>query len=109
MRQKAVQAGHNWNSFFTAPVPLADLCLAKLILSAGVSALAQGCIGGLFVLSGKLVGLPGPVPPELPGWLFCGTVGSIAVCVVQLFISLAVRSFAPPVAFGLAGGILGLL
>lgn len=103
------QAGHNWNSFFTAPVPLADLCLAKLILAAGTSVLAQGCIGGLFVLSGKLVGLPGPVPPELPGWLFCGAVGSISVCAVQLFVSLAVRTFAPPVAFGLAGGILGLL
>ena len=103
------QASHNWNSFFTAPVPLADLCLAKLILAAGTSVLAQGCIGGLFVLSGKLVGLPGPLPPELPGWLFCGAVGSISVCAVQLFVSLAVRTFAPPVAFGLAGSILGLL
>ena len=90
-------------------MPLADLCLAKLILAAGTSVLAQGCIGGLFVLSGKLVGLPGPLPPELPGWLFCGAVGSISVCAVQLFVSLAVRTFAPPVAFGLAGGILGLL
>ena len=37
------QAGHNWNSFFTAPVPLADLCLAKLILAAGTSVLAPIC------------------------------------------------------------------
>ena len=41
--------------------------------------------------------------------MFCGAVESIVVCVVQLFVSLAVRAFAPPVAFGLAGDILGLL
>ena len=102
-------AGHNWNSFLTAPVPVRDLCLAKLILAAGMSLLAQAWIGVLFILSGKLAGVPGPVPPELPGWLFCGAVGGVSVCAVQLFLSMAIRAFAPPVAFGLAGGILGLL
>ena len=99
----------NWNSFLTAPVPVRDLYAAKLILSAGVSVLAQGCIGGLFLLSGRIAGITGPVPPELPGWLLCGALGGVSVCAVQLFFSLAVRAFAPPVAFGLVGGILGLL
>ena len=102
-------AGHNWNSFLTAPVPVRALYLAKLILAAGMSLLAQAWIGVLFILSGKLAGVPGPVPPELPGWLLCGAVGGVAVCAVQLFLSMAIRAFAPPVAFGLAGGILGLL
>ena len=39
---------HNWNSLMTAPVPVRDLCLAKLILAAGASVLAQACIGALF-------------------------------------------------------------
>ncbi len=100
---------HNWNSFLTAPVPVGDLYAAKLILAAVVSLLSQACIGVLFLLSGKIAGLSGPVPPELPGWLLCGTLGGVSVCAVQLFFSLVFRAFAPPVAFGLVGGILGLM
>lgn len=100
---------HNWNSFLTAPVPVADLYAAKLVLAAGISLLAQVCIGALFLISGKIAGISSPPPPELPGWLLCGALGGISVCAVQLFFSLVIRAFAPPVAFGLAGGILGLL
>lgn len=46
--------GGNWNAAMTAPVPVRDLYLAKLILDVGVSALAQLCIGALFLLSGLL-------------------------------------------------------
>lgn len=102
-------ADHNWNSFLTAPVPVGALYAAKLILAAGVSLLAQGWIGGLYLLSGKLAGLSGSLPPELPGWLLFGALGGVSVCAVQLFFSMVIRAFAPPVAFGLAGGILGLL
>ena len=35
--------------------------------------------------------------------------GSIAICAVQLFLSLWLRSFAVPVALALVGGIIGLL
>lgn len=100
---------HNWNSFLTAPVPVRDLYAAKLILAAVVSLLAQVCIGALFLISGKIAGISGPVPPELPGWLLCGAIGGVSVCTVQLFFSLVIRAFAPPVAFGLVGGILGLM
>ena len=102
-------ADHNWNSFLTAPVPVGALYAAKLILAAGVSLLAQGWIGGLYLLSGKLAGLSGSLPPELPGWLLFGALGGISVCAVPLFLSMVIRAFAPPVAFGLAGGILGLM
>ena len=100
---------HNWNSFLTAPVPMIDLCLAKLIWAALVSLLAQVWIGVLFVLSGKLAGISVPLPPELPEWLLCGAVGGVTVCAVQLSFSLRIRAFAPPVAFGLVGGIAGLM
>lgn len=100
---------HNWNSFLTAPVPVRDLYAAKLILAAMMSVLAQVCIGALFLLSGKIAGISGPVPPELPGWLLYGALGGLSVCAVQLFLSLSIRAFSPPVAMGLAGGILGLM
>ena len=102
-------ADHNWNSFLTAPVPVGALYAAKLILAAGVSLLAQGWIGVLYLLSGKLAGLSGSLPPELPGWLLFGALGGVSVCAIQLFFSMVIRAFAPPVAFGLAGGILGLM
>ena len=100
---------HNWNSFLTAPVPVGDLYLAKLVLASVLSLLSQVWIGILFLVSGRVVGISAPVPPELPGWLLCGALGGISVCAVQLFFSMVIRAFAPPVAFGLAGGILGLL
>lgn len=102
-------ADHNWNSFLTAPVPVGDLCLAKLIWAAVISLLSQAWIGVLFILSGKLVGLTGPIPPELPEWLLSGALGGVSVCAVQLYFSLIIRAFAPPVAFGLVGGIAGLM
>ena len=100
---------HNWNQAMTAPVPARDLYLAKLILAAGVSFLAQAAIGALFVLSGKLAGLTDPIPPELPGWLFFGALGGAAVCALQLYLSLVIRAFAIPVAMALVGGIAGLM
>ena len=50
-----------------------------------------------------------PLPPELLEWLLCGAVGGVTVCAVQLYFSLRIRAFAPPVAFGLVGGIAGLM
>lgn len=99
----------NFNSFLTAPVPAWTLYLGKLIPAIAVSVLAQAIIGVLFVISGKLAGISDPLPPELLGWLLCGALGSVAVCAVQLFLSLLIRSFAISVALGLLGGIAGLM
>lgn len=100
---------HNFNSFLTAPLPAWTLYLGKLIPAIAVSILAQAIIGVLFVISGKLAGINDSLPPELLGWLLCGALGSVAVCAVQLFLSLLIRSFAIPVALGLLGGIAGLM
>lgn len=100
---------HNWNAALTAPVPVGTLYLAKLAVDAAVSLLAMAFIGVLFVLSGKLAGITAPLPPELPRWLLLGALGGVVVCAVQLFFSLAIRAFAPPVAMALVGGILGLM
>ena len=102
-------ADHNWNAALTAPVPVRALYLGKLLLDLGVSALAMALIGLLFLLSGRLAGISAPLPPELPGWLAFGALGCTAVCAVQLYLSLAIRAFAPPVAIALVGGIFGLL
>lgn len=101
-------SGHSWNQWMTAPVPVRDLLFAKLLVSAGISVLAQVCIGVLFLLGGLLAGLPQPVPAELWGWIGFGTLGGIAVCAAQCFFSMVIHSFAVPVGIGLLGGILGM-
>ena len=98
-------ADHNWNAALTAPVPVRALYLGKLLLDVGVSALAMALIGLLFLLSGRLAGISAPLPPELPGWLAFGALGCTAVCAVQLYLSLAIRAFAPPVAIALVGAV----
>lgn len=100
---------HNFNSFLTAPVSTLSLYLGKLIPAMLVSVLTQVVVGVLFVICGKLAGITAPLPPELLEWLACGALGSVAVCATQLFLSLLIRSFAVPVAFGLLGGIAGLM
>ena len=100
---------HNWNSLMTAPVPVRDLYWSKFLLAAGVAVLGQVCIGVLYLLSGQLAGVSGGLPLQLAGWMFFGALGGMAVCAVQLFLSLVIRSFAPPVALGLVGGIAGLV
>lgn len=101
-------ANHNWNLLLTAPVPVSYLCLAKFLLASFMVLLTQIWTGLLFVLSGKLAGLTGPVPPELGSWLFFGTGGGMVICALQLCLSLVIRSFAVPVGLALIGGVTGL-
>ena len=100
---------HNWNSFLTAPVPVGALCLAKLIWAAVMSLLSQAWIGALFIISGKLVGLAGPIPPSYSGGWRAEPWAACRCARWQLYFSLVIRAFAPPVAFGLIGGIAGLM
>ena len=99
---------HNWNSFLTAPGAGGGPVPCQVTLGGGhVPALPNRYTYS--IISGKIVGLAGPIPPELLGWLACGAVGGVSVCAVQLYFSLVIRAFAPPVAFGLIGGIAGLM
>jgi len=99
---------YNWNSVMTAPIPVSYIYIAKLLISSFMVVLTQGWIGVLFILSGKLIGLASPVPPELMEWLFCGVMGGMVICALQLCISLVMRSFAVPVGIAMIGGIAGL-
>ncbi len=95
------------------PVPLWMIFGGKLAVAAALSFLTQAATGVFYLMSGLYAGFDAPLPPELPRWLLMGACGGVAVCgvavcSVQLFLSMAVRSFAPPVAVALAGGVAGL-
>ena len=100
--------GHNWNAVLSAPVRVSSVFFAKLLEASGMVILTEAWIGVLFVLSGSLVGITAPFPAEdFLLWLLCGAMGGIAICAVQLFLSLLIRSFAVPVGIALIGGIIG--
>lgn len=102
--------GHNWNSVLSAPVRVSSVFFAKLLEAVGMTVLTQLWVGALFIVSGKLAGLQAPIPmKDLLTWLLFGVMGGIAICAVQLFLSLLIRSFAVPVGIALIGGVVGLL
>lgn len=100
---------HNWNSFLTAPVSFVSLYLGKLSQAAGITILGDLWIFLLFYVCGRFAGIKSSFPPEAFSWFFCGTVGAIVICCVQLLLSLIIRSFAIPIGIALLGGILGLM
>lgn len=101
-------ANHNWNAVLTAPVPITQLFMVKLIMGWLMVVLTQLWMGLLFIFSGLQAGLSGSIPPELPLWLLFGALGGMVICALQLCLSLVIRSFAVPVGIALMGGIAGL-
>ncbi len=100
---------HNWNLVLTMPVPIGYLYSAKLITVAVVLFLTQVWIGLLFFGAGLLCGLTAPFPLlDVINWLLCGWLGGMVICVLQLFLSLWIHSFALPVGIALLGGVAGL-
>ncbi len=98
----------NWSGVLCAPVPRGMLLGAKLFALVGLAAIVQMLLGGLYLIAGAVLGLGAP-PSQLAQWLGYGLVASIAVCALQLYISMRIKSFAAPVALALCGGICGLM
>lgn len=100
---------HNRNSLMTAPVPTGYIFFAKQLNIFWVTLLTQIWVWVLYVLCGKTAGLPGLPDSVIFYWLIRGAWGGMGVATLLLLASMVIRSFAVPVAFGLVGGITGLL
>lgn len=101
-------AGTNWNQVLASPVAPWRVVVAKLVVGAGMLAVALAATGALFVALGKAVGLPGLPSGDCVISLLLAWAGGVSVVAVQLLVSALVRSFAAPVGVALAGGIAGL-
>lgn len=99
---------HNWYTVSTSPIPRSFIYFSKLLIVTALVALTQVWIGVLFIISGKLIGISSPVPAALPVWLLYGTAGGIAVCALQLMLSMVIHSFAVPVGISMIGSIGGI-
>lgn len=99
----------NWNLLMTSPVPVRDLYLAKLAVIFRVIVSTQIWLAVLYLICGKLCGFPGMMPADVIFWLLRGTLAAVVTGALQLFLSMAIRSFAVPVGLALGGSILGFL
>lgn len=100
--------GSNWNLIMVSTSAW-RLVFDKIAVCAVITVLTLLWQGILYILCGLCAGLTGPVPARLPEWLACGALGGIAVCAIQCFLSLVIRSFAIPIGIALFGGICGLI
>lgn len=100
---------YNWNSLMTMPVSEKDIFAAKLLMALRCTVILQLWVGLLFILSGKLVGLPGFPPLEILLWLLRGSLGGMITAALQLVLSMVIRSFAVPIALALLGSVAGFL
>lgn len=100
--------GTNWNMVLTH-MSAHRIVLQKLAVCAGVSLLTVLWLGVLFLVCGHFAGITAPIPVELADWMLFGSLGSVSVCAVQIFLSLIIRSFAIPIGIGLFGGVAGLV
>ncbi|GAA3403196.1 ABC transporter permease [Paenibacillus hodogayensis] len=98
----------NWNTIMTAPVPASGIFAAKLAVAGMLMAGVQALMFVLYYIGGKVIGLVSPLPPELFGWLLRGWLAAVAICSLQLALSLRIRSFAAPVGIGLCAAFAGL-
>ncbi len=100
---------YNWNTLMTMPVSEGTVFLSKLVLAFGCTIALQCWMGVLYVITGKLVGLPGMPPVQIFFWLMRGSFGGLVIAAFQLLMSMVIRSFAVPIALALLGSIAGLL
>lgn len=100
---------HNWNVLMTVPVPVRDIILGKLSVTLKVTLFTQLWLFSLYLLCGKLIGLPGMPENTIFLWALRGTAAAIAIGTLQLLLSMIIRSFAVPIGIALAGSIAGLV
>lgn len=101
--------GGNWNQLMVVPVSVVRLLGAKFAVGLLLLGVALATTGLLFVVCGKLVGLPGLPGAEYLAWLALAWVGGAAAVACQLLVSLILRSFAAPVGVAVIGGLGGFL
>lgn len=102
--------GSNWNELMVQPVGRASIVVGKFLVGAILAAVSFVSITVLYLISGLVIGVPGPLPvATIALYIGFGFVGSLAIVAIQLFLSMVIRNFAVPVGIALALGVIGLL
>lgn len=101
---KSEHRGGNWNALMSGPVTSARIVIAKTAVVATLTAAMNIVMLAAVVVLGKVVfSLDGTLPSELLATGALIVVGSLPVAALQSALSMAVRSFAVPIAIALVG------
>lgn len=100
---------HNRNSLMTMPVSVTCIFMGKLLSAFFVVILTQLWVGVLFLITGKMAGLPGLPSLLILSWLMRGLLGALTVTALQCVLSMCLQSFALPVGIAALGSITGLI
>ena len=95
--------GSNWNALMSRPVPTWQIIAAKTVSVAVLAAVMQLVfVLALTLIGAGLIGLPGMLPARYLAISALIVVACVPVCALQSALSAFSRSFALPVAAGLA-------
>ena len=97
------------NALFSLPVKVSCIYMSKFALVCIITALTQLWFMGLFVLAGKISGLPEMPPADILFWSLRGLLGAFVTAAAQFLLASRIRNFATPVALGVLGGVTGLM
>ncbi len=99
----------NRHMLFTVPVPLRDIFLGKFAAIIKITVAIQLWIYVLYLISGKLVHLPGFPPIDTFFYTLRGILGGMVIAALQMLFSMLIRSFAVPIVIAAIGSVTGLL
>ncbi|GLI31811.1 MULTISPECIES: ABC transporter permease [Brachybacterium] len=101
---RAEHRGSNWNALMAGPTPSLPIVIAKAAVISVLAAIMQVIAVVTTVALGKIgFGLPGFLPPEYLAISLLIILASVPVAVLQSWLSMQMRSFAPPVAVAFLG------
>ena len=99
--------GSNWNLILTVAAP-AKLVKDKWLTASLLSSLSIVWIAMIYLITGKILGLPGNVPERFWIRMVSAVLCLAAIAAVQGMLSMIFHSFAVPIALAFAGSIAGL-
>jgi hypothetical protein len=98
--------GSNWNLILTVAAP-ARLVKDKWLTASLLSSLSIVWIAMIYLITGKILGLPGNVPERFWVRMVSAVLCLAAIAAVQSLLSMIFHSFAVPIALAFAGSIAG--
>ncbi|MEK4043865.1 ABC transporter permease [Paenibacillus sp. FSL H8-0048] len=98
----------NWNMILAAPVPIAGLFIAKLVIVGVLIAGAQALFLLMYWAAGRMLSMTGAFPLDIILWTFRGWVAALSIAALQLGLSIRIRSFATPIGISLCAVFVGL-
>ncbi|WP_317334570.1 ABC transporter permease [Streptococcus orisratti] len=100
---------NNIKLLLTSAYSLKQIIWAKMLVAFTLVMLSQVYFLGLYSLSGFFFHFKMAYPLELLGWNLIATLFSIALVAIQSYLSLVIKSFAPPVALSMLVGLGGFI